>query len=88
MLAGGLWGIENDLDPGPAYHGNAYTDPDLAEVPGTLAEAVELFEQSEVANKYFGEDVVQYLAGIRRFEVEQFNNAVTDWELSRYFGNV
>ena len=88
MLAGGLWGIENDLDPGPAYHGNAYADPDLAEVPGTLAEAVELFEQSEVANKYFGEDVVQYLGGIRRYEVEQFNNAVTDWELSRYFGNV
>jgi glutamine synthetase len=88
MLAGGLWGIENDLDPGPAYTGNAYADPALETVPHTLAEALDLFEQSEVANKFFGEDVVQYLAAIRRFEVEKFNNAVTDWELSRYFGNV
>jgi glutamine synthetase len=88
MLAGGLWGIENDLDPGPAYEGNAYADPEIEMVPRTLAEAVDLFEQSEVANKYFGEDVVQYLSQIRRFEVEQYNNAITDWELSRYFGTV
>lgn len=88
MLAGGLWGIESDLDPGTAYTGNAYADSSLATVPRTLAEAVDLFEQSEVANKYLGEDFVQYYGATRRLEVEQFNSAVTDWELSRYFGKV
>lgn len=88
MLAGGLWGIENDIDPGEPYRGNAYSDGELESVPNSLAEAVELFEQSEVANKFFGEDVVQYYAQTRRWEVQQFNDAVTDWELSRYFGSV
>ncbi|NUR25956.1 MAG: glutamine synthetase [Catenulispora sp.] len=88
MLAGGLWGVENDIDPGDPYVGNAYSDPELETVPATLADAVDLFEQSEVANKYFGEDIVQYYAQTRRWEVEQFNSAVTDWELARYFGNV
>ncbi|MEU1520145.1 glutamine synthetase family protein [Streptomyces sp. NPDC005811] len=88
MLAGGLWGIENDIDPGEPYIGNAYADPAVDTVPATLGEALELFEQSEVANKYFGEDVVRYYTETRRWEVEQFNSAVTDWELGRYFGNV
>jgi glutamine synthetase len=88
MLAGGLWGIENDLDPGPAYVGNAYADDSLPTVPRTLAEAVELFEQSEVANKYLGEEFVQYYGATRRLEIDAFRDAVTDWELSRYFGTV
>ena len=88
MLAGGLWGIENDLDPGEAYVGNAYADESVATVPRSLAEAVELFAQSEVANKMLGEEAVAYYAETRRWEIEQFNNAVTDWELNRYIGNV
>jgi glutamine synthetase len=88
MLAGGLWGIESDLDPGTAYAGNAYADSSLSTVPRTLAEAVDLFEQSEVANKYLGEEFVSYYGATRRLEVEQFNSAITDWELSRYFGKV
>jgi glutamine synthetase len=83
-----LWGIENDLDPGEPYVGNAYADGNLETVPRSLHEAVELFAQSEVANKFFGEAAVSYYAETRRWEVEQFNNAVTDWELNRYFGNV
>ncbi|OBJ42237.1 hypothetical protein A5630_21255 [Mycolicibacterium mucogenicum] len=88
MLAGGLWGIENELDPGEPYRGNAYADEALDRVPATLAEAVELFAQSEVANKFFGEEAVSYFAETRRWEVAQFNNAVTDWELARYIGTV
>lgn len=87
MLAGGLWGIENDLDPGEAYAGNAYADEHVESVPRSLQEATELFAQSEVANKMLGEEAVSYYAETRRWEVEQFNSAVTDWELNRYIGN-
>jgi glutamine synthetase len=34
-----------------------------------------------------GEEAVSYYAETRRWEIEQFNNAVTDWELNRYIGN-
>jgi glutamine synthetase len=84
MLAGGLWGIENDLDPGKPYSGNSYADPNVQWVPRTLSDAVEAFEQSEVANEFFGEEAVRYYAATRRWEIEQFNKAVTDWELRRY----
>jgi glutamine synthetase len=88
MLAGGLWGIENDLDPGKPYVGNSYADPNAEWVPRTLHDAVSAFEQSEVANKYLGEDAVSYFAGTRRWEIEQFNKTVTNWELRRYLTTI
>lgn len=88
MLAGGLWGIENDLDPGKPYVGNSYADPNATWVPRTLHDAVAIFEQSAVANQYLGEEAVRFFAATRRWEIEQFNNAVTDWELRRYLATV
>ncbi|WP_217544828.1 glutamine synthetase family protein [Streptomyces sp. GbtcB6] len=87
-LAGGIWGIENELDPGPPYRGNAYTDPTVEQIPATLGEAVELFEQSEAANAVFGEDVVRFIGALRRHEVAQYGQSVTDWEIRRYLTRV
>jgi glutamine synthetase len=84
MIAAGHWGIENDLDPGSPYQGNAYADPTIAVPPTSMEEAIELFEQSEVANKAFGEAAVAYYAATRRWEWEQFRAAFTDWEFRRY----
>lgn len=84
MLAAGQWGIENDLDPGAPYRGNAYADPGVAVPPASMEEAIDLFEQSEVANKAFGESAVSYYAATRRWEWEQFRSAFTDWEFRRY----
>jgi glutamine synthetase len=88
MLAGGIWGIEQGLDAGEPYKGNSYVDPAVEWIPRTLAEAVDLFEQSEVANKFFGEEAVNYFAATRRWEIEQFNSTVTNWELRRYLTSV
>jgi glutamine synthetase len=87
-LAGGLWGIEQQLDPGPAYRGNAYLDDSLETVPGSLAEAAELFAASDVAKQFFGEEAVRYYAATRRIEAAQFAAAVTDWEVRRYLCRV
>ncbi len=88
MLAGGIRGIEQGLDAGQPYKGNSYVDPSVEWVPRTLADAVGLFEQSEVANRFFGEEAVSYFAATRRWEIEQFNSTVTNWELRRYLTSV
>ena len=85
VIAAGLHGIENELDPGPALVGNAYTDPDVEHIPSTLVEAIELFDHSDVALAAFGEDVHFHLLNTARQEWRIFNSVVTDWELRRGF---
>jgi glutamine synthetase len=84
MLAGGLYGIENELEPPAPTEGDAYADKNLRTMPKSLEEALPAFEQSEVANQYLGEDLVKRYAATRRWEVEQARLEVTDWELNRY----
>jgi glutamine synthetase len=85
-IAGGLHGIENEIDPPKMFKGNAYEAKDVARVPSSLHEAVEAFEGSEVARKAFGDFVFEHLLNSARQEQVMFdNNVVTDWELARYF---
>ena len=49
-------------------------------------EAVDAFAGSEVGRKAFGDFVFEHLLNTARQEQSIFdNNAVTDWELIRYF---
>ena len=50
MLAGGLHGIENELELEPEQVGNAYTS-DKPKVPHTLREARDAFTGSAVARR-------------------------------------
>ncbi len=85
VIAAGLWGIEHELDPGEPFVGNAYVDPDVAHIPSTLVEAIELFRGSEVARHAFGEEVHHHILNTAEQEWGAFNRAVTDWELQRNF---
>ena len=84
MLASGLHGIENELDPGEALTGNAYTS-DIPRVPTTLREAADLFEASALAREVFGDEVVEHYVHAARVEVAAYDAAVTDWERVRGF---
>ena len=88
MLAAGLAGIDEHLDCGTEYRGNAYIDTHLVALPRTLAEAARLLEQSKLARRVFGEPVVQFYAHTARLEAQAFNDAVTDWERARYFERI
>lgn len=85
VIAAGLWGIEHELDPGDAFVGNAYVDPDIEHIPSTLVEAIELFRTSEVARAAFGPEVHHHLLNTAEQEWKAFNQVVTDWELRRNF---
>jgi glutamine synthetase len=84
LIAGGLYGIERELELPPALEGNAYTS-DAERLPTTLAEAAALFEKSELAREVFGADVVEHYLNNARVELAAFNSAVTDWERVRGF---
>jgi glutamine synthetase len=87
-LAAGLAGVEEKLDCGEEYHGNAYVDPKLRSLPGSLRDAAELLDRSKLARRAFGEGVVDFYVHTARLEVQAFNDAVTDWERSRYFERI
>ncbi len=85
-LAAGLDGIERELQL-PAATVNAYTG-DAPPLPRTLSEATTRFRQSQVARRWLGDDFVEHYAGTRDWESRQFEKAVTDWELARYFESI
>jgi glutamine synthetase len=84
LIAGGLHGIEHELEPPDPLQGNAYAS-DAQRLPTTLAEAAALFEKSDVAREAFGDDVVAHYLNNARVEQTAFNAAVTDWERVRGF---
>ena len=84
LVAAGLAGIDEGRSAPPPYEGNAY-EADVARVPATLSEAIDLFEGSTLAREAFGEDVVAHYGRAGRVELETFQAAVTDWERLRGF---
>ncbi|MBX9981750.1 glutamine synthetase [Mycobacterium gordonae] len=85
LIAGGLYGIDQDLELGEPYAGNAYDAQDVERLPGTLGEAAALFGESALAREAFGDDVVRHYLNNARVELSAFNAAVTDWERIRGF---
>jgi glutamine synthetase len=85
LIAAGLEGIEQGLDPGPEYEGSAYEATDVPRIPGTLIEAIELLEDSTLAMKAFGLEVHHHLVNTARQEWLAAQRVVTDWELERSF---
>jgi glutamine synthetase len=84
MIAAGLHGIDNELPLEPAFGGNAYDD-DGPKVPHTLRDALELWQQSQIAKAAFGAEVVDHYTNYGRVELAAYDAAVTDWELRRCF---
>ncbi len=84
LIAGGLYGIEHELELEPMFEGNAYGS-DAPRVPTTLREAADLFGQSEIAREAFGADVVEHYLNNARIETEAYDAAITDWERVRGF---
>lgn len=88
-LASGLAGMDNQLELEDPIAGNAYEVEDslplARQLPGTLREAAAVFADSTMCRKYFGDDFVDHYFATREWETRQFEQAITDWELARYF---
>ena len=84
-LAAGLDGIENRIEPPPAFEGDVYAARELPHVPHTLNEAIAALESSAFARQAFGDDVIDHYLHFFRTEQRKFDSVVTDWERRRYF---
>ena len=88
VIASGLAGIEDRIEPPPVYIGDAYAAPEELMLPGSLEEAARSFERSDLAQSAFGEDVVAHYVHFFSTEAEAYRQAVTDWERIRYFERI
>ncbi len=84
-IAAGLHGVERKLAlDAPPIVGSAYASP-IERLPRTLLEAATRMRESALAKELFGADFVEHYTASRLWEWRQFQDAVTDWELQRYF---
>jgi glutamine synthetase len=85
-IAAGLEGVRRNLKltRKPATGDNAGTD-DVPRAPRTLIETTRIFHASKTARDWFGNDFVDHFAATREWEWRKWLDAVTDWELRRYF---
>ena len=89
ILAAGLQGIEEKLelcDPvkGNAYEVQGHLDQSL-QFPSNLSQSTNNFEASSMAGQIFGEEFKEHFIASRRWEVREYEKAITDWQLERYF---
>ncbi len=84
QILSGLDGIERQLEPPPSTS-EPYND-DAQALPPSLTDAVRALDQSDFYRAALGDEYIDYLIGIKQFEINRFNAAVTDWEHQEYFG--
>ena len=85
-LAAGLDGVERGkkLTTKPITGTNVGAE-NIPRAPRSLIETTRIFRESKVARDWFGDDFVDHFAATREWEWRQWQDAVTDWELRRYF---
>ena len=86
MLAAGLDGIDQQLDPGPPNRDNLYAVQALGidHLPSTLQAAIEALSHDEVIRNALGADYANYYIQIKSEEWESYHNSVSQWELDHY----
>jgi glutamine synthetase len=85
-IASGLYGIQKNLKLKDApLSGDSAKAAKIPRLPRNLKDAAENLKRSKIARELFGEEFVDHYARTRDWEWRQFQDAVTDWELKRYF---
>jgi glutamine synthetase len=86
LLAAGLHGIEKKMKLTAApITGTNQGAENIPRAPRSLKETTEIFRRSDIARDWFGDIFVDHFAATRDWEWRQWQDAVTDWELKRYF---
>ena len=85
QLAAGLAGIEEGLTLAPPTTGDVYADDGAPDIPQSLTHAKETLRGSAMLRAALGDDVVAHYTRCAEWELEEFDRAVTDWEIARGF---
>ena len=91
MLAAGLDGVENSIDPGPPVNQNVYKMSQrerrrlkITELPGDLREAVEEMERSTLVKDALGEHIATHFIEAKQESWKEYIARVHPWEHDRY----
>jgi glutamine synthetase len=84
QVAAGLTGVEEQIDPGPRFEGDAYALEDADPLPTTVPEAIAALEGSELARATFDPLLLEAFIGSCRHEHDYVNARVSDVERARY----
>jgi glutamine synthetase len=91
MLAAGLKGIEDGLEPPEPVEENVYEmsekqriDRGIYTLPASLADAIALTEKSELVRKALGDHVFNAFIENKKIEWNQYRIHVSKYELDRY----
>ncbi len=91
MLAAGLDGVENKIDPPPAVDENIFEMDEaqkaahsIVQLPGTLKEAIDEAKKSELVRSVLGDHIYEKFFEAKEREWSEFRTTVTDWELRKY----
>lgn len=91
MIAAGLEGIRDKLDPGEPHRENLYYKTDeerlaagVTWLPRTLDEAVTAFAEDPLSREVFGDVMFDSWVEFKRAEWLSYLNHVSDWERDRY----
>ncbi len=85
LIAAGLDGIENKLELEAQFEGDAYGGKNIREIPKTLRDATEHLNGSKMLRSAFGDDVVDHYVRAAKWEQEEYDRRITDWEVARGF---
>ena len=91
MLAAGLAGIEEGLEPPTPVEENVYemtveerASRGIGTLPASLLEAVQLTEKSELVRKALGDHVFNNFVANKKIEWDEYRTQVTEYELNKY----
>lgn len=91
MLAAGLEGIRENLDPGEPNQENMYTlgsdeltRRGIRELPRTLHDAVVAFREDPLSREVLGDEMFYAYVQYKANEWDEYHSYVSDWERSRY----
>ena len=78
VLAAGLYGLKNKIDPGKPLDCNMYTDyakyPDLPKLPNELNQSLDQLKNNKEMNNAFGKEVIESYIKLRSSEIDEFNS--------------
>jgi len=78
VLAAGLYGLKNKIDPGKPLDCNMYTDyakyHDLPKLPNELNQSLDQLKNNKEMNNAFGKEVVESYIKLRSSEIGEFNS--------------
>ena len=91
VLAAGLEGVREGLDPGAPRTENMYryNDTEIAEMgvsllPRSLGEAIDEFRADSLSREVFGDALYQAFIDYKTEEWESYQSHISSWETDRY----